>query len=127
MNLSEAVSDLAEHASVVVGCSGGADSLALLALACDHGFDVCAVYVDHGLRPGTAHDAEIVKRAAARFGARSRVEHVDLAQGPNLESRAREARYAALQRVRDVPADQCRGGDEHCSKVRHGESLLWRI
>ena len=100
MNLSEAVSDLAEHASVVVGCSGGADSLALLALACDHGFEVCAVYVDHGLRPGTAHDAEIVKRAAARFGARSRVEHVDLAQGPNLESRAREARYAALQRVR---------------------------
>ena len=100
MNLSEAVSDLTSHASVIVGCSGGADSLALLALACDHGFDVCAVYVDHGLRSGTGHDAETVKRAAARFGARSRVEHVDLVLGPNLESRAREARYAALEQVR---------------------------
>ncbi|MDQ1456552.1 MAG: tRNA(Ile)-lysidine synthase [Actinomycetota bacterium] len=100
MNLSGALADLAVDARVVVGCSGGADSLALLALACDHGFDVCAVYVDHGLRPGTGHDAEIVKRAAARFGARARVTHVDLPAGPNLESRAREARYAALERVR---------------------------
>ncbi|MDQ1447081.1 MAG: tRNA(Ile)-lysidine synthase [Actinomycetota bacterium] len=100
MNLSGALADLAVDARVVVGCSGGADSLALLALACDHGFDVCAVYVDHGLRPGTGHDAEIVKRAAARFGARARVTHVDLPAGPNLESRAREARYAALERIR---------------------------
>ena len=93
MNLSGALPDLAVDARVVVGCSGGADSLALLALACGHGFDVCAVYVDHGQRPGTGHDAEIVKRAAARFGARARVTHVDLPAGPNLESRAREARY----------------------------------
>ena len=100
MNLSGALADLAVDARVVVACSGGADSLALLALACDHGFDVCAVYVDHGLRPGTGHDAEIVKRAAARFGARARVTRVDLPAGPNLESRAREARYAALERIR---------------------------
>ena len=100
MNLSGALADLGVDARVVVGCSGGADSLALLVLACDHGFDVCAVYVDHGLRPGTGHDAEIVKRAAARFGARARVTHVDLPAGPNLESRAREARYAALERIR---------------------------
>ena len=100
MNLSEAVDDLAVPGSVVVACSGGADSLALLALACDHGFDACAVYVDHGLRPGTGHDVETVKRAAARFGARSRVEHVDVPAGPNLESRARDARYDALERVR---------------------------
>ncbi len=100
MNLSGALDDLAVDARVVVGCSGGADSLALLALACDHGFDVCAVYVDHGLRPGTGHDAEIVKRAAARFGAQARVAHVDLLAGPNLESRAREARYGALERIR---------------------------
>jgi tRNA(Ile)-lysidine synthase len=100
VNLSETVDDLEVPGSVVVACSGGADSLALLALACDHGFDVCAVYVDHGLRAGTGHDAETVKRAAARFGARSRVEHVDVPAGPNLESRARDARYDALERVR---------------------------
>ena len=55
---------------VVVGCSGGADSLALLALACEHGLDVHAVYVDHGLRAGTGHDARRCRDAAARFGAR---------------------------------------------------------
>jgi tRNA(Ile)-lysidine synthase len=98
--LSEALDDLAANASVVVGCSGGSDSLALLALACGHGFEVCAVYVDHGLRAGTGFDAETVRRAAARFGARSRVEHVDLPPGSNVESRARDARYAALEGVR---------------------------
>jgi tRNA(Ile)-lysidine synthase len=98
--LSEALDDLAANASVVVGCSGGADSLALLALACGHGFEVCAVYVDHGLRAGTGFDAETVRRAAARFGARWRVERVEVAPGSNVESRARDARYAALERVR---------------------------
>lgn len=100
MILSGGLDDLAANASVVVGCSGGADSLALLALACEHGYDVCAVYVDHGLRAGTGFDAETVKRAADRFGARSRVERVDISPGANLESRARDARYAGLERVR---------------------------
>jgi tRNA(Ile)-lysidine synthase len=100
VNLSTALDDLAPNASVVVGCSGGADSLALLALACERGFDVHAVYVDHGLRPGTEHDAATVARAAARFGATPHVEWVDVGLGPNLESRARDVRYAALERFR---------------------------
>jgi tRNA(Ile)-lysidine synthase len=100
VNLSAVLDDLGPGASIVVGCSGGADSLALLALACDRGFEVHAVYVDHGLRPGTAYDAQIVSAAATRFGAHARVEHVDVGVGPNLESRARDARYAALERVR---------------------------
>ena len=100
MKLLGELDDLAPGAGVVVGCSGGADSLALLALVCEHGFDVHAVYVDHGLRPGTEHDADTVRRAADRFGASVRVTHVDVGLGPNLEARAREARYAALEQVR---------------------------
>jgi tRNA(Ile)-lysidine synthase len=100
VNLSPALDDLADGAPVVVGCSGGADSLALLALACEHGLDVHAVYVDHGLRAGTGHDAATVTAAAARFGARVRVEHVDVGAGSNIEARARAARYTALERVR---------------------------
>jgi tRNA(Ile)-lysidine synthase len=106
VNLSGALDDLACDATVVVGCSGGADSLALLALACNHGLDVHAVYVDHGLRAGTGHDARVVEQAATRFGARSRVEPVRLRPGPNVEARARAARYVALERVRaEVGAD----------------------
>ena len=61
--------DLAAGSRVVVGCSGGADSLALLALARARGLDVLAVYVDHGLRAGTDHDARVVRAAAAELGA----------------------------------------------------------
>src|SRR6478672_196987 len=81
--------DLAQGTRVVVGCSGGPDSLALLALARARGLDVVAVYVDHGLRPGTDHDAQVVHAAAAAVGAASRVIAVSVDARANLEARAR--------------------------------------
>jgi tRNA(Ile)-lysidine synthase len=90
---------------VVVACSGGADSLALLALACASGHDVVAVHVDHGLRPAGAHEAAVVERAARRVGARAVAVRTAVAHGPNLEARARAARYAALEHAsRDAGA-----------------------
>ncbi len=101
-----AVDDLAVGARVVVGCSGGADSLALLVLALARGFVVCGVYVDHGLRPEAGFEARVVQRAARRFGAAARTLPVEVAPGPNLEARARDARYAAFARAaRDFEAD----------------------
>jgi len=76
--------------------SGGPDSLALLVLAAHAGLDAEAVHVDHGLRPGSAAEADVVAAAAARFGVRFRAVRVEVAPGPNLEARARAARYAAL-------------------------------
>ena len=81
---------------VTCAVSGGADSLALLVLAVAAGGDVTAVHVDHGLRPGSAAEAEFVRAAADRLGAAFRAETVDVAPGPNLEARARAARYAVL-------------------------------
>lgn len=74
--------------------------MALLAWACAGGFTVTAVYVDHGLRPGTDVEAAVVESAAVRFGAEARTVAVAVAPGPNLEARARAARYEALERVR---------------------------
>jgi tRNA(Ile)-lysidine synthase len=88
-----------DGARVVVACSGGADSLALLALAALR-YDVTAVYVDHGLRTTSAHDARVVRAAAERFGAAVRVVPVVVTGGSNLEARARSVRYAALEAVR---------------------------
>jgi tRNA(Ile)-lysidine synthase len=88
---------------VTCAVSGGADSLALLVLAVHAGCVVTAVHVDHGLRPGSAGEAEVVRAAAERFGAGFRAERVTVAPGPNLEARARAARYAAL------PADVLTG------------------
>ncbi len=76
--------------------SGGADSLALLVLAVDAGCTVTAVHVDHGLRAGSAAEADVVRAAADRFGAGFRSLSVAVAPGPNLEARARRARYEAL-------------------------------
>ena len=76
--------------------SGGADSLALLVLAVAAGCRVTAIHVDHGLRPGSAAEAEVVRGAAERLGAGFRAERVAVSPGPNLEARARAARYAVL-------------------------------
>ncbi|MDQ1424722.1 MAG: tRNA(Ile)-lysidine synthase, partial [Acidimicrobiaceae bacterium] len=76
--------------------SGGADSLALLVLATATANPVTAVHVDHGLRPGSGLEADVVRAAAGRFGATFRAARVEVAPGPNLEARARQARFAVL-------------------------------
>lgn len=81
---------------VVCAVSGGADSLALLVLAVEAGCEVTAVHVDHGLRPGSATEAEVVAAAAGRFGAAFRAERAPVVDGPDLEARARAARRAVL-------------------------------
>ncbi len=81
---------------LVCAVSGGPDSLALLALAVAAGCEVTAVHVDHGLRPGSDVEADVVAEVAARFGAAFRSELVVVADGPDLETRARAARRAVL-------------------------------
>jgi tRNA(Ile)-lysidine synthase len=80
----------------VAAVSGGADSLALLALAVGAGLRVTAVHVDHALRPGSAEEADVVADAARRFGAGFRSVRAPVEPGPNLEARARAARRGAL-------------------------------
>lgn len=76
--------------------SGGTDSLALMALARHARCTVRAIHVDHGLRPGSADEATLVAQAATRLGASFESRTVQVAPGPNVEARARTARYAAL-------------------------------
>ncbi|NND75307.1 MAG: tRNA lysidine(34) synthetase TilS [Ilumatobacter sp.] len=82
--------------AVVCAFSGGPDSAALVALAARAGCVVTAVHVDHGLRPDSAHDAELARRIADQLGVTFRCEQADVADGPNLEARARDARRLLL-------------------------------
>ena len=90
----------AVEAPVVVACSGGPDSTALLALAADAGLQPTAVHVDHCARPGSAAEAGVVAGFAARLGAGFRAERAPTPPAPGFEARARENRYLALERAR---------------------------
>ncbi len=86
----------ASGASVACGLSGGPDSAALVALATAAGLEVTAWHVDHGLRPSARADAEAARTIADHFDAGFELRRVQVDSGPNLEARARAARYAAL-------------------------------
>ena len=92
---------LSHGRTVLVACSGGADSVALLAAAVRVGVRCGAGHVDHGLRAESARDAEHVREVARSLGVSfhlERIERLDV-RGAGLEAAAREARYAALARL----------------------------
>lgn len=93
---------------VLVGVSGGADSLALLAtcawVARRMGLETEALVVDHGLQDGSAEVAERAVASAERLGAARAVVrrvHVDVGAPGGLENAARTARLAALEEERE--------------------------
>ncbi len=99
-----ALTDLSHDATiaVLVGVSGGADSLALGVCAIDvgsrMGLPVHTVSVDHGLRAGSAEEAAEVARRLTRLGAHASTVRVEVAGAGGPEASARTARREALLR-----------------------------
>lgn len=89
--------------ALIVGLSGGADSLALalttIDVAARAGIPVVTVTVDHGLRAGSGEEARRVADLAASLGARGVVETVAVDGPGGPEGAARDARRAALRAV----------------------------
>ena len=89
--------------ALVVGLSGGADSLALALTTIDVatrvGIPVVTVTVDHGVRAGSGEEAREVADLAASLGARALVETVAVDGRGGPEGAARDARRAALRAV----------------------------
>ena len=94
---------LAAPARVLALLSGGADSVCLLhALVAGLGAGrVEALHVNHGLRAAADGDAMFCAALCESLGVRLHVERVAVEPGGNLEARARDARYAAAQAVRE--------------------------
>jgi tRNA(Ile)-lysidine synthase len=97
-----ALADLEPGATVMVACSGGADSLALLAATVFEGHKtahrIVGVTVDHGLQDGSVERAAAVSDQMRALGVdESAVATVNV-DAPNLgpEAAAREARYGVL-------------------------------
>ena len=85
-----------EATSYDIACSGGVDSTALAILAVATGKPVILHHVDHGLRPSSTAEAQAVETFGAELGCVVKIYEVDIVPGPNLEARAREARFGAL-------------------------------
>lgn len=86
-----------------VACSGGADSIALLDAAIEvaGAARVIALTIDHGLQPRSAQLAGEVAAWVRGRGAAAVVERVEVPARASIEAAAREARYAALDRLAD--------------------------
>jgi tRNA(Ile)-lysidine synthase len=90
---------------VLVACSGGADSLALLAATVfesrEEALRVIGVTVDHGLQEGSGDRAMRVVAQMAQLGAdeTATISVTVDPGGQGIEAAAREARYAALAQI----------------------------
>ncbi|HWU21687.1 MAG TPA: tRNA lysidine(34) synthetase TilS [Nocardioides sp.] len=93
--------------TVLVACSGGADSLALLSASVFEarraGQRVIGVTVDHGLQEGlAAHAAHVVEQMAALGADETASARVTVeAAGMGVEAAARQARYEVLEQMRE--------------------------
>lgn len=93
--------NLALNLPVVIGVSGGADSLALLSILAELGYAVNVAHFNHHLRPEAEEDAEFVARTAKRLGLPFFRGDGDVADVANkekisIETAARKARYRFL-------------------------------
>lgn len=82
--------------TVTMAVSGGPDSMALMVLARAAGLDGTVIHVDHGLRLGSGAEAAVVEEGARKVGFEFSGVRVRVGAGPDLEARARRARYAVL-------------------------------
>lgn len=102
---------LKENSKLVVACSGGPDSMAmldmLLVLQKEMGFKIVVAHFEHGIRgQESLEDAAFVQEYCDECGVNFFLEHGNVpewakAHGESLETAARKLRYDFLQRVAD--------------------------
>jgi tRNA(Ile)-lysidine synthase len=101
----------AEAPCYLLAVSGGSDSVALLRLVGDSGFDIEVAHFDHALRETSQEDTEFVRALCQRLELPFHTERVDVAKVAkakkwNLEDAARRLRYSFLTRTaKEIKAD----------------------
>lgn len=100
LRVAQAVGSALPDEDFVVGCSGGADSMALAlgaAWAVRHSArQFVAVVVDHGLQPGSDDVASAIVARLRERGITAEALRVQVGGGGGIEAAAREARLGAL-------------------------------
>ncbi|HED04929.1 MAG TPA: tRNA lysidine(34) synthetase TilS [Candidatus Fraserbacteria bacterium] len=119
---------------VLIALSGGVDSLSLLEvlseLRAELGLWLAIAHLDHQLRPGSAHDAELVRQIAQQHGLPAIIEAQNVPEYINSrhcspEEGARQVRYRFLERaMRQLGANRIALGHNRDDQV---ETFLLRL
>ncbi len=114
---------------ILVAVSGGGDSMALLhvlaRLRSELGLVLFAHGVDHGLRAGASAELDLAEGFARELDVPFSRSALAVADGGNLQARAREARYAALAAAAGRLGARWVATAHHASD--RAETLLLRI
>ena len=125
---------LDKNTHVVLGLSGGPDSVSLFYALRELGFEIHAVHVDHGLRETAARDADFVQKMCADTGVPCRVVTADCAGlakelGMTTEEAGRKIRYEAFceeaDRIREAGHDVKIGVAHNADD--QAETVLFRL
>jgi tRNA(Ile)-lysidine synthase len=89
---------------VIVGVSGGPDSLCLMEVLHQAGYQIIVAHFNHQLRPDSDLDANVVEQTAARRMIPSMLDGADVrahseAEGLSIEEAARNLRYQFMLRL----------------------------
>lgn len=95
---------LVKGGPIIVGVSGGPDSLCLMELLRQAGYQIIVAHFNHQLRPESHTDATTVEHVAARLMIPSMVDGADVqayagSEGLSIEEAARHLRYGFLFRL----------------------------
>jgi len=117
--------------TIAVAVSGGPDSLALLhglsLLREELGFHLAGLSIDHGLRSEAAQEVQAVDDFCRTADIPFWSIRLDLEDGPNLQARARDARYRALwQLIDEHLSDETLLATAH-QKEDRAETILMRL
>ena len=108
---------------ILIGVSGGPDSLSMLDILHRSGFEVEVAHLDHGMRASSAEDVVFVERLARSMGLvfhseQVMVPEVAAREGLSLEEAARKCRYQYLFRVaREIDAQAVAVGHQANDQV----------
>lgn len=96
---------------LLLGLSGGADSIALAKLLKNfqktREFKLTCVHVNHGLRKSANEDEQFVIQTCKSWEIPLIVKHVNISSAGNIESKAREARFKAFYEAKAELSADC--------------------
>jgi len=127
---------IAPGEGVVVGVSGGADSVALLAALralageAGRGYVITVAHLNHLIRPDADDDERFVRELAERWGLACIAEQRDVpaeadTTGGGIEQTARRLRYEFLQSAAERAGASCVAVGHHADD--NAETVLYRI